>query len=406
MTEIHFWLIACLMMLGSALWFVYPLVKKDKTSQNEAASRDELNKALYRDRMAELAEESKEGLVDNQAELEVELKQSLLDDIPLQSVKDDDLHSQVTYVLPGLILFIGIVFGTYYFVGNQTKVSDWQETAQQLPELSARMMADAQDPMTDQEMSDMTLALRTQLQKTPDDGMGWLLLGRIALANRDIQTAEGAMAKAYRLLPTDSDVILGYAQSLMLTGDETNTQVARGLLNRLIAQDHQNLQALSLLAFEAFERGAYEEAKAAWMTMQQLLPKDDPRHAMLERSIARADVHLNQGQGQSATVTISVPEGVRLPDEGILFVSVHSADGAPMPIAAKRLPLSQFPLKVELTDADSMIPERLLSSLSEVMFKARIDLDGNVMTKEGWSGQSSPISLGEMTTLRLEPPSN
>ncbi|WP_407331039.1 c-type cytochrome biogenesis protein CcmI [Enterovibrio sp. 27052020O] len=393
MTELWFWLITALMVLVSVGLFVVPIyLGKD---QDEAASRDELNKAFFRDRMDELDEEADEGLVDNQSELAVELQQSLLDDIPQSNTAKTQSKVSMLMLLPGVLILVGLSYALYFLEGNHQQVVAWQETAERLPELSRRLMSDSEEPMTDQEMADLTLSLRTKLSQTPDDAMGWLLLGRIGLANRDIQTAEGAMGKAYRLMPNDSDVKLGYAQSLMLSGDETNVETARNLLRQVIKTDHGNLQALSLLAFEAFERNANDEAIAAWSTMKQLLPENDPRISMLDRSIARAQAQVGAGNGQTVSVTISLDDAVGIPDEGILIVSVHSADGAPMPVAAKRIPLSSFPLDVELTDADSMIPERLMSSLPNVLVKARIDRDGNVMTKDGdWFGESEPFALG------------
>ncbi|MGF1765910.1 c-type cytochrome biogenesis protein CcmI [Enterovibrio makurazakiensis] len=398
MTELWFWLITALMVLVSVAIFVVPIYRgKD---QDEAASRDELNKAFFRDRMDELNEEADEGLVDNQGELAVELQQSLLDDVPESKQVQTQSTVAPWMLLPGVLILVILSYALYLTTGNQQKVVHWQETAAKLPELSSRLMSDSQEPMTDQEMADLTLALRTKLSQTPDDAMGWLLLGRIGLANRDIQTAEGAMSRAYRLMPEDSDVKLGYAQSLMLSGDETNVNKARDMLREVVRVDHGNLQALSLLAFEAFERGAFDEAIAAWSTMKQLLPENDPRGVMLERSIERAQAQAGAGNGQSVSVTISLGDEVSVPNEGVLIVSVHSADGAPMPVAAKRLPLSRFPLSVELTDADSMIPERLMSSLPNVLVKARIDSDGNVMTKDGdWYGQSQPFSLGESSQI-------
>lgn len=398
MTEMWFWLITALMMVVSVGLFVLPIYRGKE--HDEAASRDELNKAFFRDRMEELNEEAEEGLVENQNELAVELKQSLLDDIPANEKSATQSKVPFVVLVPGILIMVLMSYGLYDTMGNYREVVSWQETASRLPDLSRRLMSDTNEPMTDQEMAELTLSLRTKLHQTPDDAMGWLLLGRIGLANRDVQTAEGAMAKAYNLMPDDSDVKLGYAQSLMLSGDEQNSNTARNLLREVIRVDHGNLQAFSLLAFDAFERGAYEEAVAAWSTMKQLLPADDPRISMLDRSIQRAEAQMGAGEGQSVSVTISLDEQVQLPSEGVLIVSVHSADGAPMPVAAKRLPLSRFPVEVELTDADSMIPERLMSSLPEVMVKARIDNDGNVMTRDGdWFGETDPFELGGSSQL-------
>jgi hypothetical protein len=105
----------------------------------------------------------------------------------------------------------------------------------------------------------------------------------------------------------------------------------------------------------------------------------------------------------SVMVNVALDPAVILPAQGFLILSVHSADGAPMPIAARRMPLSsQFPIMVTLDDKDSMIPERKMSSLSEMIVKARIDSDGNVMTKQGdWYGQSDVLSLGTSTIVTI-----
>lgn len=428
MTELWFWLVTALMLLVSIAIFVIPMyVGKE---QNETISRDELNKAFYQDRMDELNDETNEGLVESQQELVIELKQSLLDDIPVEQELGSKKSLSFLMLLPGILTLIILSYALYGLFGNYDKVAAWQGAYSRLPELSEKLLSDTQDTMTDQEMNDLTLSLRTKLQSTPDDGLGWLLLGRIALANRDIQTAEAAMAKAYRFMPDDADVKLGYAQSLLLTGDEANLTQARQLLRDVIRDNHANMQALSLLAFDAFEQGEFEEAVGAWSTMKQLLPKDDARIPMLERSIERAQAQ-GQSQGKArvsavapaiapavapaslstsipseqsnengVSVTISLAPDVVLPKDAVLIVSVHTPDGERMPVAAKLLPLNSFPVQIDLTDADSMIPERLLSSLPEVRVIARIDSDGNVMTKKGdWFGQSEPFLLGDASNI-------
>ncbi|MCV5277135.1 tetratricopeptide repeat protein, partial [Escherichia coli] len=79
----------------------------------------------------------------------------------------------------------------------------------------------------------------------------WLLLGRIALANRDVTTAIDSMKKSYALEPKDPDVMLGYAQALMLSQDEMDQATARSLLGKLMQQDYVDLRVFSLLAFDA-----------------------------------------------------------------------------------------------------------------------------------------------------------
>jgi len=101
-------------------------------------------------------------------------------------------------------------------------------------------------------------------------------------------------------------------------------------------------------------------------------------------------------------VTISLSNDVIVPEQGVVIVSVHSADGAPMPIAAARYPLGQFPLHVVLDDSNSMMQGRKLSDLDAVMVRARIDTDGNVATRDGdWHGESQPVEIGSSVNVEI-----
>ncbi|MGF1680373.1 c-type cytochrome biogenesis protein CcmI [Photobacterium minamisatsumaniensis] len=398
-----FWMITAFLVLIAGVLFVVPMYKGKE--QNDDESRDELNKAFFKDRMDELKEENSEGLVVNQDELVAELQQSLLDDVPAQAAQAKSTVSPVM-LIPGLLVLVFVCYGMYMQTGSLDKVIAWKETVSRLPELSQRLMDEqGADPLSDQEMDDITLALRTRLHDNPDDATGWLLLGRIGMANRDANTSQEALERAFRLDPNNAEVQLSYAQTLMMIGDPAQSERARLLLRTVIQQDHTNLRAMSLLAFDSFEKGDYEQAVAYWTMMKKLVGEDDSRAEMLNRSIERAQAQQSQGENTatSVSVTVELAPNVTLPPQGLVFVSVHSSDGSPMPIAAKRLPLSAFPLTLTLDDNDSMIPERPMTSLPEYIIKARIDADGSLMSKEGdWYGQSEVVVLGDSTNVTID----
>lgn len=367
--------------------------------------RDELNKAFYKDRLTELEEEANEGLVENQEDLIDDLKQSLLDDIPHQDQVEKTSLSPMTVLIPSVALIVVMTYGMYMHFGGASKVKDWQEVSGRLPELSKKLMAGSAEPMTEDEMQDLTLALRTRLHYQSNDSTGWLLLGRIALANRDVTTATDAMENAYRLEPEDADVKLGYAQALMMSQDEMDQNRARGLLNSLLKSEYVDLRVLSLLAFDAFERQDYPAAVRYWSVMQRMIGPEDSRYEMLTRSIENAQAKMGEPivQGKSVAVNISVSPNARLPQDAALIVSVHPADGSPMPVAAARYPLGTFPRTVVLDDNNSMMEGRKLSSLEGLIVRARIDSDGNVATRDGdWYGESQPAELGDTVDLVID----
>jgi len=380
-----------------------PFIKK-KTN-NDAELRDELNKAFYKDRLEELEEETDEGLVDNQQDLIDDLKQSLLDDIPADNNKQQESNtSALAVIVPSALLVIGLSYGLYFKFGASDDVTQWQQVSANLPALSKKLMSPEGAALSDDEMADLTLALRTRLHYQPDDSTGWLLLGRIALANRDIDTAIGSMKKAYNLEPENTDVMLGYAQALMLSQDDVDQDKARKILGKLVQQDYVDLRVFSLLAFDAFERKDFPAAVRYWSIMQQMIGPEDSRYEMLSRSIENAQKQMGQqvGTGKSVAVSISLGEQVNADPNSSLIVSVHTADGSPMPVAAARYPLGTFPRTVVLDDGNSMLQDRKLSSLDSLMVRVRIDSDGNVATKQGdWFGESEAVKMGEPVEVMI-----
>ena len=175
-------------------------------------------------------------------------------------------------------------------------------------------------------------------------------------------------------------------------------------------QPKVDLRVYSLLAFNAYNDGNYGKAIEFWKKLQAQIGQGDSRYAMLERSINTAQRELDlqsnpqskQPQGTPVKITISLSSEVEVPKSGVLIVSIHSADGSPMPIAAGRYPLTEFPVTVVLDDSNSMIESRKLSSLSDIMVRARIDTDGNVSTRDNdWHGESLPIRLGDDVAISI-----
>lgn len=401
-----FWISTLILVAITCVFVAIPLIQKK--ANNDTVLRDELNKAFYKDRLNELQEETEEGLVDNEQDLIADLKQSLLDDIPTQEqAKQQSSISTMGVLIPSIALVVLLSYGLYAKFGNYTKVEQWQQVSANLPELTRKLMAPQGQgvELSDQEMQDLTLSLRTRLYYQPEDSTGWLLLGRISMANRDMQTAIGAMKHAYALEPQDGDIQLGYAQALMLSDDEMDQNQARAILKRLSQRDYVDLRVYSLLAFDAFERADYPSAIQYWGMMQQMIGPNDGRYDMLTRSIESAKRKMGEVvvDGQSVPVTISLASNVTLPQNAVLIVSIHTADGAPMPVAAARYPLSSFPRTVVLDDTNSMMQGRKLSSLDALMVRVRIDTDGNVSTKDGdWYGESQAVKLGESVEVVID----
>ncbi len=391
-----FWISTVVLSLIACALVAMPLLKQK--ANNDEVLRDELNKAFYKDRLSELQEETEEGLVESQEELISDLKQSLLDDIPGDNGHKETKISPVAVLIPSVILTVVLSYSLYYQFGASQQVVRWQEVQANLPELSKKLMSSSAEPMSDEEMADLTLALRTRLHYQPEDSTGWLLLGRIALANRDVATAIDSMKKSFNLEPQDPDIMLGYAQALMLSQEEMDQNTARSLLGQLVQQDRVDLRVFSLLAFDAFERQDYPAAIKYWGVMQQMIGPEDSRYEMLSRSIDSARKQMGEAVSpdKSVAVTISLAPEAQVDPNAVLIVSVHRADGSPMPVAAARYPLASFPRTVVLDDGNAMMQGSKLSSLDKLLVRVRVDSDGNVATRDhDWHGESGVVEFGQ-----------
>lgn len=77
-----FWLIVIISLAVAGALLVIPVIRKNENKR--VTTRDELNKAIYRDRLSELAEDEAQGVIAERPELVKELQQNLLTDIPQQ----------------------------------------------------------------------------------------------------------------------------------------------------------------------------------------------------------------------------------------------------------------------------------------------------------------------------------
>lgn len=73
-----------------------------------------------------------------------------------------------------------------------------------------------------------------------------------------------------------------------------------------------------------------------------------------------------------------------------------------MPIAVKKLSVSEFPLVVTLSDADAMVPELTLSSQQHVQVYARLSVDAQAPWSLGdWQGQQSNIDVNNTDVIKI-----
>lgn len=412
-----FWIVIAGLLVLVSLALVVPLWRGEG---KQSISRSALNKQLYRQRLLEIGEEREQGVLAEESDLLVELQRSLLDDIP--DVEQTARSGKSLIWIPGVLVLLVVSLGLYYKLGSWQEVSRWQDASSRLGELSNRILVERDAKVTEQDLLDFTLALRTRLKDEPNDYRGWLLLGRLALDGNDPEMASEALERAYTLAPQKSLVAVPYAQALMMTGDEAQ---ADALLQAAIAQDPENIEARSVYAFMALQKEDFQTALARWQAMLPLMEKGTPRYVMVERSMEYARAQLKQRgievtnsgaakagavEGQPLAVKegefpihVTLAAGIQMPEDAHLFVFAVVPNGPPMPIAVKRIAGPTLPVTLSLGDGDAMMEGSKLAAYPELQFKARLSRGGNVMNKEGaFEGVSVPVKTAEIPAAPID----
>lgn len=283
-----FWIIVGAMTLVLGGIAFYPLLRKPRDYSQQ--KRDALNKAFYFDRLQEVEKELEQGKIEDAEQAKQELQQSLLDDIPVQNASEAASHhhwGKAGFV--GLILFVALIGGgVYWQVGSWFSGTMLEKSHQKLAYFYERMKTEETEPLSEQELNQFAMALRVELQNTPQDDKSWFMLGQLGMALDDGQLALDSFAKASQLQPDNLQYKLRYAQVLLFSADPKDKAQGETVLKEVIRLDHTNVEALSLLAFNAFENEDYKMAAMTWGMMLKLMPEDDPRRPTIERSIQSA----------------------------------------------------------------------------------------------------------------------
>ncbi|QHJ13425.1 Cytochrome c-type biogenesis protein CcmH [Paraglaciecola mesophila] len=394
-----FW-IAGIALFALAMGIVaYPWIFEGRKRQDTLT-----NTRLIRQRLNELEREEREGLLSHQDRLETEkdLKIALLDE--QEQAQPKITSARGVLLIAGLLSIVGVAV-LYWHVNNVSALKNWQESKAKLPELAERIVTQGDASVTEKDLEQFALGLRTKLIGADDDAIGWTLLGRVYVAINHIESAMDSFERSLAIEPDNIETLASYSQVLLMVNQESYLAQAKVYLNRILELDPKNTGALGMLAMAATQQGDTELAINTWQRLKSFVPKDAPIYQSIEAQIAElrgeqpkgvasmpngaidsgAQSELNEDAVQvSVKVTMAEALVDKLPSDGYLFVFAQDASGeSRMPAAVVKMPLGDLPVSVALSDRNSVMPTLKLSQLSQVRLVAKISSSGNVMQSSG-----------------------
>lgn len=372
----------------------------------EQRTRLDVNRELYEQRKQELAQEYADGLLSDKAlsaaERELD-KRFVSENAELEKLEE---HAIGKGILWPAVLIIGLAVVGYALFGSWEQQRHADKARQALPELAQEVLNNQQAAPSQEDLELFALGLRQRLYEDGGDGLTWMLYARTATALQRYEQALEAYQHAYKLDPTRSGILLGYAQLLINLGGAEELRQAAQLLSKLMQQEPQNIDALSLTGAVAYQRGDWQQAVQAWQLLLQVMGEDDPRYAAVSEALTDAKAQLS-GTQQQLQVTVELAQSLRnqVPEGATLFVFVKAPEGPGMPAAVVRQPIESFPVTVLLSDAQAMLPDYKMSQLQQWQVEARVSADERIEIATGDLGalpQVVPATGDAQVTLIVD----
>ena len=376
-----FWLAAAAITLIGLGFIVLPLMRQKVSAQ---VSRMQVNKALYESKLEELQADLEQGLLDpsEYQQSEQELKRSLLSDVAIndrssvvQKRSNLGMVIMLTIALPLSAILLYQQFTTY--VAND-EYNEQQKLAQQA-----------------QTIEQSIIDLEQRLQDKPKDLEGWKILGQSYVVMQQFDKAVSAYSQAAALTDySDPDLLVLLAETSSFANDGVFGTVENALLEQALAVNPKHERALWYAGYAAYSKDDYQAAVAHWQILLSLVPADrsdvrdslnkfvaDAREKAGLEAVPEEPVALPRVLNVQVTVTQELAESYQASDT--VFIYARAKNGPKMPLSLVRVSLSALPIRVELTEASSMLPNMNLRSFEQVEVLARISPSGQAISQAG-----------------------
>ncbi len=243
--------------------FILPPLWLGRRAPGARAGRQQANLAIFRDQLAELERERREGaLADGDFEqARRELQRRLLEEVePAADAPPPDAHAPSRKTAIAILVLLPIVAVVAYGMLGKPQALDPRQTA-------------AQPKMTPEQIDAMVAKLAERMQANPDDLQGWLMLARSYKTLNRYEEAAAAYGKAEKVINDDPELLASYAETIAMASGQGLTGKAAQLIERALKLDPQQPHALFLAGAAAMEAGDTEKAIAYW---EALLPQVEP----------------------------------------------------------------------------------------------------------------------------------
>lgn len=366
----QFLLAAAVMLVVMLVVFVWPL----RAVPGTGATRKE----LFAEKLALLVQARDSGQLadDDFAQAAAELKQQFVTDPSLVSLRSGNMGAWRFAAIAAVLVLTAAV---YLVTGQYRQLQQWDSAVTNLAGYGERALLGKGEPLTEAEIDEFALGLRTKLLQQDDQGgMGWFLLGRIWFSQGLNTDALDAFEQALKLAPDNNNMLLSYAQALLVNNAPDAAQKAAASLGKVLTKDPTNTDAISMLALMAQERGDYKEAKAAWELLLGQIEPQDPRYSRIEQQLAEVQRLMTPAK-RTIEVMLTIDAAVAAANpQATIFVFAKAVEGSGMPLAVHKMPIFSGSQTIALTSQMQMQAGWGLDSVAQAQVQVRLSRTGAI----------------------------
>jgi len=403
-----FWIFVAVLIVIALIIVIVPLLKVKDFSET---SREEQNIAFAKDKLTDLKRLHDSGELSDELfnTGKTELENTLA--LDLENQVSNQQHQGGRWLIYVLILFIPLAStGIYLKLGNP----DLLNPKQKLADMQQQKAPDI-DNLSVEAVIDL---VKKRLNKNPNDGEGWYILGRTLMNAKKHKEAVVAYRRSYELIGDEPNLMLSLADAIAMTQDGNMLGEPEKLVQAAIEIEPNNGIGLWLGGLAAEQRNEIPKAYELWSRLLPLLTDDKASYneinvmlSQLKETFPELPPLPSQHQAKPTVMvklSIDIDESVRKGLNGTeqVFVYAKAVSGPPMPLAAKKLKVSDLPIQLTLSEADAMMPQLTLATVDAFTVGARVSMSGNPIPQKGdFFMEVSPLtkdSLSDVINLTIK----
>ncbi|MCP4982010.1 MAG: c-type cytochrome biogenesis protein CcmI [Gammaproteobacteria bacterium] len=376
-----FWIAVVVLLALALIILLVPLMRSSPVQSDP--QRQQQNVQIAREKKALLEAQLADGEID-QASFDsayLDLQTALALELEVQETKSEKSRGKwmavvVVLIIPAISVAMYLYYGEYRVIENP-----------ELARIAPRQQTASAPQMT---IDEMIAAIKQRLRDNPEDAEGWFMLGRTFMGKQQYGEAVAAFQRSNDLLANEPGIMFALADALAMQNNGSLLGEPEALVKRGLELAPSFPNGLWLAGMAAEQHQDYAAAHRYWTQLVPLITDNAASLqevknliAMLETRDPNLATSETVGAALSLLVDITAELRARADPAAEVFIYAKAKQGPPMPLAAKRLQLSDLPASLTLSDADAMMPNMKLSSFDQVIVGARVSSSGKPVAQTG-----------------------